>query len=91
MLSWNTCNVQIKRFYKHVLSRVPRISIPSRSKERKIFMALSREEVERITAACNSLKHYTLLLTAYSIVLRVSEMVKLQPVQIERSYKDDQN
>ena len=89
-LAWNTCNVQfsgIKRFYKHVLNRIPRISIPPWPKERKIFMALSREEVERILTACNNLKHYALLLTVYSAGLRVSEVVKLQPVHIERSRK----
>lgn len=89
-LAWSTCNVQfsgIKRFYRHVLNRTPKLSIPPRPKERKIFMALSREEVERILAACNNLKHYTLLLTVYSAGLRVSEVVKLQPIHIERSRK----
>jgi len=89
-LAWNTCNVQfsgIKRFYKHVLKREPKISIPPRPKERKIFMALSQEEVERILNACSNLKHYTLLLTVYSAGLRVSEVVKLQPIHIERSRK----
>ncbi|MCG8615875.1 MAG: site-specific integrase [Desulfobacterales bacterium] len=89
-LAWNTCNVQlsgIKRFYKHVLKREPKLSIPPRPKERKIFMALSQEEVERILNACSNLKHYTLLLTVYSAGLRVSEVVKLQPIHIERSRK----
>ncbi len=89
-LAWSTCNVQfsgIKRFYKHVLNRDPRLSIPPRPKERKIFMALSQEEVERILNACSNLKHYTLLLTVYSAGLRVSEVVKLQPIHIERSRK----
>jgi len=48
-------------------------------------MALSREEVEEILTACNNLKHYTLLLAVYSAGLRVSEVVNLQPVHIERS------
>lgn len=89
-LAWNTCNVQfsgIKRFYRHVLNREPKLSIPPRPKERKIFMALSREEVHRILNACDNLKHYTLLLATYSAGLRVSEVVKLQPVHIERSRK----
>ena len=50
-------------------------------------MALSQEEVERILNACSNLKHYTLLLTVYSAGLRVSEVVKLQPIHIERSRK----
>ncbi len=89
-LVWSSCNVQfsgIKRFYRHVLDRKPKLSIPPRPKERKIFMALSREEVERILRACDNLKHYTLLLATYSAGLRVSEVVKLQPVHIERSRK----
>ena len=87
-LAWSSCNVQfsgIKRFYRHVLNRTPKLFIPPRPKEKKIFMALSREEVEQILEACANLKHYTLLLTVYSAGLRVSEVVKLQPIHIERS------
>lgn len=89
-LAWSTCNVHfsgIKRFYKHVLNRKPKLSIPPRPKERKIFMALSREEIHRILNTCDNLKHYTLLLATYSAGLRVSEVVKLQPIHIERSRK----
>ncbi len=57
------------------------IPLPPRPKEKKIFIALSREEVEKILEACTNLKHHTLLLTVYSAGLRVSEVVKLQPVQ----------
>lgn len=87
-LAWSSCNVQfsgIKRFYRHVLNRTPKLSIPPRPMEKKIFMALSREEVEKILEACTNLKHYTLLLATYSAGLRVSEVVKLQPIHIERS------
>ena len=89
-LAWSSCNVQfsgIKRFYKNVLNRNTKLSIPPRPREKKIFMALSREEVDRILNACQNLKHYTLLLAVYSAGLRVSEVVKLQPLHIERSRK----
>jgi len=89
-LAWSSCNVQfsgIKRFYRHVLKREPKISIPPRPQERKIFMALSREEVAQILNACTNPKHYALLLATYSAGLRVSEVVKLQPIHIERSRK----
>lgn len=89
-LAWSSCNVQfsgIKRFYKYVMNRKLKVSIPSRPREKKIFMALSREEVQQILEACSNLKHYTLLLTVYSAGLRVSEVVKLQPVHIERARK----
>lgn len=89
-LAWSSCNVQfsgIKRFYKNILNRKAELSIPPRPREKKIFMALSREEVNQILNACQNLKHYTLLLTVYSAGLRVSEVVKLQPIHIERSRK----
>ena len=89
-LAWNSVNVQfsgIKRFYKHVLRRVTKLSIPPRPRQKKIFMALSRNEVKQILDSCDNLKHYTLLLTVYSAGLRVSEVVKLQPIHIERSRK----
>lgn len=50
-------------------------------------MALSREEVDQILSACKNLKHYALLLAVYSSGMRVSEVVKLQPIHIERSRK----
>ena len=89
-LAWSSCNVQfsgIKRFYRHVLNREPKLSMPPRPRERKIFMALSPEEVHRILNACDNFKHYALLLATYSAGLRVSEVVKLQPVHIERARK----
>jgi integrase len=89
-LAWSSCNVQfsgIKRFYQNVLNRKAALSIPPRPREKKIFRALSREEVVRILNACQNLKHYALLLTVYSAGLRVSEVVKLQPLHIERSRK----
>jgi integrase/recombinase XerD len=89
-LAWSSCNVQfsgIKRFYKNVLNRKTKLSIPPRPREKKIFMALSREEVDRILNACDNLKHQTLLQAVYSAGFRVSEVVKLQPIHIERSRK----
>jgi len=89
-LAWNTCNVYfsgIKYFYTCVLRRRAKLSIPPRPRQHKIAVAISREEVDQILSACNNLKHRTLLLTVYSAGLRVSEVVKLEPVHIERSRK----
>ncbi len=89
-LSWNTCNVHfsgIKCFYTNVLRRETDLSIPPRPRQKKIAQALSRDEVDRILTACPNLKHRTLLLATYSAGLRVSEVVKLEPVHIERSRK----
>ena len=89
-LAWNTCNVYfsgIKCFYTCVLRRRTKLSIPPRPRQHKIAVAISREEVDQILSACNNLKHRTLLLAVYSAGLRVSEVVKLEPVHIERSRK----
>jgi integrase/recombinase XerD len=89
-LSWNTCNVHfsgIKCFYANVLRRKTDLSIPPRPRQKKIAQALSRDEVDRIFSACPNLKHRTLLLATYSAGLRVSEVVKLEPVHIERTRK----
>lgn len=89
-LSWNTCNVHfsaIKCFYTNVLDRKMDLSIPPRPRQNKIAQALSRDEVDQIISACTNLKHRTLLLATYSAGLRVSEVVKLEPIHIERSRK----
>jgi integrase/recombinase XerD len=89
-LAWNTCNVYfsgIKCFYTSVLRRRTNLSIPPRPRQKKIAVAISRDEVDQILSACKNLKHRTLLLTVYSAGLRVSEVVKLEPVHIERSRK----
>ncbi len=89
-LSWSTCNVRfsgIKSFYTNVLKRKIDLSIPPRPRQKKIPMALSRDEVDQILSACDNLKHQTLLLAVYSAGFRVSEVVRLEPVHIERSRK----
>lgn len=89
-LSWSTCNVHfsaIKCFYGDFLKRRTKLSIPPRPRQKQISLALSRDEVRKIIFSCTNLKHRTLLLTVYSAGLRVSEVVRLQPVHIERSRK----
>jgi site-specific recombinase XerD len=89
-LSWNTCNVHfsgLKCFFVNVLQRKTNLSIPPRPRQTKIALALSRDEVDKILSACSNLKHRALLLMVYSAGLRVSEVVKLEPVHIERSRK----
>ena len=87
-LAWNTCNVYfsgIKFFYTNVLHRQINLSIPPRPRQKQISLALSKDEVKKLIFSCTNLKHRTLLLTVYSAGLRVSEVVKLEPVHIERS------
>lgn len=89
-LSWSTCNVHfsaIKCFYGDFLRRKTDVSIPPRPRQKQISLALSKDDVRKIIFSCTNLKHRTMLLTVYGAGLRVSEVVKLQPVHIERSRK----
>ncbi len=86
--AWNTCNVNfcgIKCFYKNILGRDTKVMIPRRPRQRKLPKILSQEEVTILLDSCTNLKHHTLLETVYSAGLRVSEVVNLQPVNIERA------
>ena len=50
---------------------------------RKLPTVFSKQEVKRLLAATDNLKHKLLLQTAYSAGLRVSELVRLKPHHIE--------
>lgn len=90
--AWSTGNVifcGIKMFYKAILDRdldnkVNKV-IPPRPRQKQIPAILSQEEVAQLLRSCDNLKHRTLLLCAYSSGLRVSEIVSIEPVHIERN------
>ncbi len=86
--SWSTCNVTfcgIKCFYDNVLHRSTELMIPPRPRQKRLPTILSQNEVSKLLNTCTNLKHKALLLTVYSAGLRVSEVVSLQAVHIERS------
>ena len=74
----------IKFLYNKVL-RTPKMveKIPRPRREQKLPAVLSRDEVLRIFAAIQHLKHRALLMLAYSAGLRVSEVVRLQIEDID--------
>ena len=85
--AWSSCNVTfcgIKMFYEKILNRDTTSVIPPRPRQKQLPIVLSREEVWKLIDSCKNLKHRTLLLGAYSAGLRVSEIVALKPVHIER-------
>lgn len=87
--SWSTCNIAysaLRFFYTEVLKR-PEISfsIPPRREKTQLPCLLSIEEVKRILEAPRSPKHRALLMTVYGVGLRVSEVVRLKPHDIEGS------
>jgi site-specific recombinase XerD len=86
-LSWGTCNNYfsgIISFYHNVCKwDETRFQLPPRPRIKKLPMILSVEEVKRLLASANNLKHRVLLSTIYSAGLRVSEVVRLKPDHIE--------
>ena len=83
-LSYSSCNhkmVAINFFNREVLGRKIDLKVPMKKNER-LPEPLSREEVARLILAAGNLKHRVLMMTAYSAGLRVSELVRLRPHDI---------
>ena len=87
-LAWATINVYFSAYrflYEQVLKRKPHeFSIPPRGRSRTRPKILSREEVRRLIEAPRNVKHRALLSMVYGSGLRVAEVVKVQPVHVER-------
>jgi site-specific recombinase XerD len=58
-------------------------TIPRPKKEKKLPNVLSAEEVKRVLAALDNEKHKTILFLVYSAGLRVGEVVRLKPEDID--------
>jgi site-specific recombinase XerD len=86
-LAWGSCNVTfagLRMFYRDVLGwNRTRFSIPPRVRQTRRPKVLSVQEIERLLEAARSLKHRVLLMATYSAGLRVSEVVRLKPTDIE--------
>ena len=85
--STSTCNVAaaaMRFLYHRVLGRsTAEFEIPFARKPKQLPQVLSREEVSRLLARTQFQKHRTLFMIAYCAGLRVSEIVKLRPVDID--------
>ena len=81
-LAWSSLNVAvcaIRFFYHQVLGWKPMdLVIPPRKREVHLPVVLSGEEVKRLLAGAENLKHRALLMTAYAGGLRVRELVRLR-------------
>ena len=86
-LSWGTVNVHLSGivcFYRGFCKwEEAKFQIPPRPRARNLPTVYSQQEVRRLLAAADNLKHRLLLETAYSAGLRVSELVRLKPHHIE--------
>jgi len=86
-LAWSSVNVAraaLRLFYGEVLEwDQTQFSIPPRRGQTQRPQILSLQEVQRLLEATDSLRHRALLMTTYSAGLRVSEVVRLKPTDIE--------
>lgn len=86
-LSWGSCNNYfsgIVSFYRNICKwDETKFQIPPRPRIKKLPVVYSLEEVKRLLAAVDNLKHLVLLQSAYSAGLRVGELVRLKPHHIE--------
>ncbi len=85
----STCNVAavaLRFLYHKTLGRPQTdFEVPIARPPSKLPHVLSREEVARLLTRTSFLKHRALFLTTYSAGLRVSEVVRLRPADIDSS------
>lgn len=74
----------IKLLYKEILPEIDiSINIPRPKKDSRLPSVLSQSEVSQILQATNNEKHKTILFLIYSAGLRVGEVVRLKPEDID--------
>lgn len=77
----------IKVYYEKVarvgIEKFKYIERPKKNK--KLPIVLSQEEVQKMFDACENLKHKTIMCLLYSAGLRVSELINLKWIHIDRS------
>ena len=79
----NTAINALRFYYGEVLKRGFVYEIKRPKKDKKLPVVLSQEEVSQILSSVNNIKHKTILMLVYSAGLRVSEVVKLKPADID--------
>lgn len=77
------CVAALRFFYRVSLGRDWHTQIPYSRTERRLPIVLSRREVQDFIGGIGSIKRRTLLLTLYAAGLRVHEVVKLLPADID--------
>jgi site-specific recombinase XerD len=86
-LQWNSVNAicsGLTFFYSQTLKRPDvAMAMPLRKTPRQLPEILSGEELQALFGAADNLQHRALLMTAYGGGLRVSEVIKLQPRDID--------
>jgi integrase/recombinase XerD len=88
--SASTLNIAINAFrfyYGEILHRDFIYQIKRAKKDKKLPVVFSKQEISRLLSAPSSLKHRAILSLVYSAGLRVSEVVKLRPADVDKDRK----
>jgi len=78
----------IKLFYDKIgnqPNKLNKVEYPKQSK--KLPIVLSRDEIQRMFDVCSNIKHKVIIALIYSCGLRVSELINLKWIHIDRSRK----
>lgn len=76
----------LRFFYKVTVGMPNKVhSIPYPKSEKKLPIVLSQQEIQKMFDACDNLKHKTILAILYSCGLRVSELINLKWIHINRA------
>lgn len=73
----------LKFYYGNVLKKKFIYEVKRPRKDKKLPVILSKEEVVKILSSVDNIKHKTILVLVYSAGLRVGEVVKLKPEDID--------
>ncbi|MBA7697731.1 Tyrosine recombinase XerC [subsurface metagenome] len=73
----------LKFYYGTILKKDFLYEIKRPKKDKKLPVILSKEEIARILFSIENIKHKAILMLVYSAGLRVSEVVKLRPEDID--------
>lgn len=73
----------LKFYYGTMLKKKFLYEIKRPRKDRKLPVVLSKEEIAKILSAVDNLKHKAILMLIYSAGLRVGEVVKLKPEDVD--------
>jgi len=83
----NTAINALRFYYGEVLKRRFVYEIKRPKKDKKLPVVLSQGEISQILSSVKNIKHKAILMLIYSAELRVSEVVKLKPEDIDAERK----
>ena len=83
----NTAINALKFYYGEVLKRGFVYELKRPKKDKKLPVVLNQEEISKILSSITNIKHRLILMLIYSAGLRVSEVVKLKPGDIDDERK----